>query len=268
MLGQHAISRSELDSYVRYVAGFDALAYPDSSQATCARRHNAPVCTQLRDQSLTRLLQERVVLDYATRHHITLSDRDTASIQTEMVRLESKSSPTRKLFYDGTVSRRFMRSILRRQLLVQKVQEHVAGRESARGPLVRIRRIRMPARSAALRRAALTVLRAVAAGAPVPATATDRTNWIAPFRLPHAMQQALAHARTEMYLGPFEHAGQAILVRLEARTVGPYNALSRAEARSYFFNQWLQSALRKARPRCAGAGGRLTVCPPRIVNAA
>jgi hypothetical protein len=259
---------SELSAYVRYVVGFDALAYPDSAEASCASHASRPACHRLRDQALTRLLQERVVLDYASAHHIRLNRTEQRAIRTEIVRLDGPQAPTRKLFQNGTVSRGFVHSILERQMLVQKVQARVAGQQAAKGPAFKLRRIRLPLPSGLTRARMEAQVSSIRRGGPLPTGAEDRTEWIAQFRVPAEIRKALARARRGAYVGPFQHKGTLLLVQLLGQGKHAFGAPARRKLTSEIFSRWLHDSLLQAHPRCLTPQHRLMPCPPRIMKAA
>ena len=268
VVGRHGITPAELNAYVRYVVGFDALAYPDSAEAQCARSPKGTACRHLRDEALTRLLQEQIVSDYASAHQIRLDASDRQAVEAEIGRLSGPTSPTRKLFRNGTVTRTFMRSVLDRQVLVQKVQDHLTGERALKGPALRLRRIHVDSAPGAGRDASYAGLLSVASGGPLPAGATVRVDWLAEFRVPPAIRRALKGARIGDYAGPFDRDGGLLLVQLLGRGVHSYGGPARQKLTAQLFARWLDNALRHAHPRCLDARHRLAPCPARIVKAA
>lgn len=265
-VGKDRISQTELSAYTRYVAGFDALAYPDSAEAACARKWAGATCARVRTQALVRLIQERLVQQYAQSHHLRLTPDDQTQIELEMAQLGAGSAPTRRLFTDHAVDRRFMRAVLARQILVQKVQANVAGERAVRGFEVHIRKFTVPVPPGANRQTLYQQAVAMATGGPVPAGTQVRDQWVAPFRLPADIRLAVKGTHRGEYIGPFARSGSYILVQVVGSGVHRYAAPARRALQRAMFRIWLQHSATSRPIRCLDARGTLSPCPRSIMK--
>ena len=264
-VGGRAITEAELRAYTRYAATFDSVVYPDSAEATCVRSPARQACATFKAGVLGRLIQERTVLNYAALHHIRLSAADNLAAQTQIRHLTATSAPTSRLFRLG-ISRRFVTQVVRTQLLVQRVEERVAGTRARRGPESRIRKIGIPISGNTSRDNRR--LMQVAATGKVPADAAERTLWMAPFKMKPDVRRALSAARPGEYVGPFSRPGYLLLIQLLERGTHRYSAAAHAIITSKLFSAWLARAVAAAGPRCADTAGRMTPCSRRIMKVA
>lgn len=261
----HIITNADLRSYTRYASTFDSVVYPDSAQADCLTSPGQPACVAFRAGVLARLIQERTVLDYAQTHHIRLSPADKVAADAQMQQLTSKSAPTSRLFRHG-ISRRFVSKIVRRQLLIQRVEERVVGEKARRGLEYRVRKIGIPGSGNSSRDNRR--LTQVAATGKLPADAAARTLWMAPFKMKADVRRALEEAQPGEYVGPFSRPGYLLLIQLVERAQHRYSADAHALITSKLFSAWLARAVKAGNPRCAGPAGRLIPCPPAIMKSA
>jgi hypothetical protein len=214
---------------------------------------------------LARLIQEQTVLDYAATHHIRLSAADREAARAQMGHLTSGSAPTSRLFRLG-ISHRFVARIVRRQLLIQRVEERVVGARARHGLEYRVRRIGIPStgNTAADNRRLVQV----AATGKIPSDAAARTQWMAPFKMKPDVRRALAAAQPGEYVGPFSRPGYLLLIQLLERADHRYSPNAHAEITSKLFATWLARAVARAGPRCADSAGRLSRCPAQIMKSA
>lgn len=265
-LGNDAITRAELDQYAHYVVGFDSLAYPDSAEAKCGVTFAGPACRRVRTQSLVRLLQERLIARYARRHGIHLTSDDQDTIDLELRQLDAGSAPTRRLFIKHTIDRSFMRKVLVRQLLVQKVQAAIADSQDREGFEYHVRRLALPAAPGSNRSAVRRQAIAITNGSKPPAGTVEKDEWVAPFRLHSDMRSALANTRNGGFAGPFDGSRSVFVLQRLGSGRHRYGAPARTRIQSHAFRDWLQSQARQSHLRCQNGEGTLAPCPPRIMN--
>jgi hypothetical protein len=260
------IQRAALDQYVRYAESFDALAYPDSAEARCLRAPTAAACSRLTRQVLGRLIEERIVMSYAANHRIKLTSSDWHTVNAQLSKLSGATSPTAGLFRRGTVKRAFMRSVLAREVLVQKVEAAVAGQRALRGTEVHLRKLLVPSAAGTSRQNLYQQTVSIAGGGPVPQGTTELFEWIAPFRLPANLRGALNGAHKGDYVGPFQHSGGFLLVQYLGRAVHAYGRPARDALTAKYFSAWMRRALPKAHPRCLDPANKLGPCPGGIIK--
>lgn len=259
------ISAGELNEYMRYAAIFDSVVYPDSSEASCVRSVSSPTCANFRVGVLARLIEERTVLAYAARNHISLSASDRLAARAQLRAMMAPSAPTARLFYTG-VSRDFVSQVVQRQLLIQRVEERVVGRAARRGLEYRIRKIGIPSSGNA--GADTRRLLQIATSGTLPADAAERTEWMAPFRMKPAVRRALAVAQPGEYVGPFTRPGYLLLIQLLARRSHRYASAAHQVITSRLFGRWLAGAVAAAHPRCLDHRGFMAPCPSTVMKTA
>jgi hypothetical protein len=259
----HTIPNSTINRYVRYAAQFFASAYPGSIGATrgCMATSQSTACRSLRDQVIARLLQQSAIVDYAHRHHITLSSADRAAVSTEMVTLTDPTSETADLYRGGASQRAFVRQILLTQALVLKVELQVVGVQASQGDAYHIDKYVMPTGPHAQRQA----LNLATDGKPVPADATLHTEWEASFRLHGALKSALSVARPGDFVGPFKQSGGYLVVHLLDHGTHVYGRPARQARMTDLFRGWLRAQLRKDHLACSSATYR-RACALALTN--
>jgi hypothetical protein len=260
VIGGHPISPADVQAYVDYSVRFDAWArhQPAGSRPTCTAGRGGGQCGLLRRQALIRLLQERVVQNYARSHGVTLTAADRSGIDRQ---LAIAAGPGSTLLRRLGVSRTFLRAVLARQMLVQRVEAAVAPDWARQGPSVHVRRYDIPYGTDPVqaREEAVTL---ATDGKPIPAAATVRDEWIADFRLAAPLQETLAVANPGQFAGPYDQGSAFLVMQLLARGTHRYGRPAREELASRYFHTWLVGAFRKARPVCYGPGGKAVACPP------
>lgn len=252
------ISWRDLRTNVNYAARFYAAGAAPSS--VCTTKTSA-LCTALGQQVLGRLIEERVVQMYASRHHITLSPADrrraTQLSKTLLTTQEGSGAPT---------SRKMLISIVQRELLVQRVEEAVTASVPDGGPSYQLRRYIVPA-YASRQQAYRAARRLAKHGKPVPPGTQIRTLWKSAFRLPADLHRALQIARPGQYVGPFPWPGGYEVVQFMQLDIHSYSKATRGWLISRRFTRWLEAQLRAARPVCFRHNGQVDVCPLPTVQA-
>lgn len=261
----HRVTEAELKAYTKYASTFDSIVYPDSTEARCATAPHRAACARFRSGILARLIEEHVVLAYARRHHVWLSAADKQAARMQLRKLMDRSSPAARLFHLG-VTRAFVAQIVRRQLLVQRVEETVVGARAVSGLEFHIERIGIP-RSGSPEQDNRRVVQLATSGK-LPRGAAQRTEWMAPFRMAPGVRHALESARPGDYVGPFARPGYVLVIRLIATGKHRYALPARDQLTSSLFRSWLTRAVTRARPRCMTAAGRLDSCPQSMMNEA
>jgi hypothetical protein len=261
----HRVTEAELQAYTRYASTFDSIVYPESTEARCTTSPHRPACVRFRSSILARLLEEQVILAYARQHHLWLSAADKEAARTQLQKLMEPSSPSARLFHRG-VSREFVSEIVRRQLLVQRVEESVVGSRVDSGPEFHIRRIGIPLSGSAERDNRRVVQ--LATGGRLPAGSAQKTVWMAPFRMAPGVRQALESARPGDYVGPFSRPGYVLVIKLIARGTHRYASPAREQLASTLFRSWVQRTVEAAHPKCMTPAGKLSSCPHSMMNTA
>jgi len=258
------ISWSDYQQYLDYSLRFYASAYHSpgrSSTRSCQPFDNRPPCSTLGRQLLASLIHERVVLSYASRHHIRLSSGDTRRIDSELAAMEGGTG--NHLPIAGMHLRRsFLWNLLARELLVERVERAVvAGRASA-GPSFHVRKYilpRLPDHGAVpVFKEALDL---ATDGRPIPAGTGVRDEWVAAFRLTGREQEALSAAQAGQFAGPFPGPRAYLVMQLLGAGRHTYGLPARRVLEAKYFHAWLQTAVRQADPSCFSGSGKRVVCP-------
>ncbi|MBV9281891.1 MAG: hypothetical protein JOZ41_17570 [Chloroflexi bacterium] len=259
VIGGHPILPADVQAYVDYSVRFDAWAnHQPASRPPCAAGRGGRQCALLRRQALIRLLQERVVQDYARRHGVRLTAADQSGIDRQ---LAIAAGPGSTLLRRLGVSRSFLRAVLARQMLVQRVEAAVAPDWARQGPSVHVRRYVIPYGTDPVQAREEAVTLAID-GKPIPAAASIRDEWIADFRLAAPLQETLAVADPGQFAGPYDQGSAFLVIQLLGRGTHRYGRPAREELASRYFHTWLAEAFRQTRPVCYGADGKTMACPP------
>jgi SurA N-terminal domain len=246
-VGGQDITAKELQSYAHYANAFYAAAYPGSSSRTACEQlqSGGRQCGSLREQVLARLLQERVVLQYADHHHISLSAADHTRVTAEMDALVSPGSYTADL-YASSPTRRFLRRVLETQALILKVEQLVVGSQAQSGFAYHLQKFVFPAGNLGRTRATnLARSHHVVAG-----EASVETVWQAAFRLAPAVSLAASTAKRGDYLGPFPRSSSLLVVRLLGAGVRQYGRTAQVQRLTQLFRSWLVTQLKRQHPAC------------------
>ena len=259
------IRQVDVQRYMDYTARFYAWAKgADAYRAwmRCERQAKDRQCRRLHEQVLARLIEERVVLSYAKQHHIALSPGDRSRITREMRRLTDTNRGTTTLFTRGRVDPTLMRSILQREILVQKVEDAVAPASARGGTSFHVEKFLLPVdqnqpRSAVYRQA----VDLATDGKPIPAAAQVRFEWLAPFRLEPEERSALEQAQPGDHVGPFAHPRGYLVILLLARGTHAYGQPARLILETRYFHAWLARQVHRASPTCFDPSGATISCP-------
>jgi hypothetical protein len=264
VVAHQSISRSELHRMSDYSLRFYAALYPDTGAhraRTCLTGSRAPVCVRLREQVLARLIEEHTVLAWASTHHVTLTQTDRAQANSELARMRADNSPTAGLFTNHHVGVRFMRSVLQRQLLIQKVRAAVTSHAVVAGPAYHIQKYLVHGEGKD-RRAAAEHL--ATQGRPIPPDTSTALQWQAPFRLATGMVQALDEATPGDFVGPFSTKSGFVVYRLLSRGVHQYGRPAREQLQARYFHSWLTEQLQKSPPKCFNSSDNRVPCPATL----
>jgi hypothetical protein len=211
---------------------------------------------------LGRLIEEHAVLDYARSHHIQLSLADKIRAEAEAQSLVSLHGGRSWPFSSSRQNTAFFHQLVSRELLIRKVEDVVLPRSLSYGLMLHVRNYLLPIAGTA---ASPTVYRRAVdlatEGKPVPAGATVRTEWMAPFRLQPAMRQALLDAHPGQYTGPFAHPDTYQVILLLGKAHRRYGKPARDALELSYFHHWLARTVAAERPVCYGNQGRIMACP-------
>jgi hypothetical protein len=254
LVNSRPIPQSEYRQYVLYADRF----YAASGQGHCPGVQ--PGCTLLQQQVLRRLLEQSLVQQYAQQHHITLSPAEQQQVEARLATLAAPGSPTGTLLTRRQVTRRFIRSLLADELLVQAVEQAVVPTQLERGRSYRLRIVTVPISPGGRQAAYQAALDVATNGGAAPTGAGDRTEWVAAFRLGLAVQHTLQQAQVGEYVGPYEHADSYRVFQLRGQKWGRYGRPARQRIETTYFRHWLDAQLSAAHPVCY-AGNRQSSCP-------
>lgn len=262
LVGGKPIAWSDYQKYLDYSLRFYAWARRPAQNWSlrCDDTSRTPACARLRQEVLARLIQERVVLSYASTHHIALSRSDRRRIDIELdVLLGGSSGPA---ITDMRVDRSFLRDLLAREMLVRRVQESVVSGRASSGPSFHVRKFiipRSPSRPDA--QAFKGALDLATDGQPVPAGTQVRDEWVAAFRLGDRELKALTAAQPGQYTGPFTGPRAYVVIQLLGEGSHAYGRPARDMLQARYFQAWLRAAIRRAAPTCFTRTGARAVCP-------
>lgn len=248
------ITENALSNSIAYATAFDAAADPSGDGARC-RSGSRPACRTLRLQAITRLIEERLVLRYAHRHHLTLDAADRAAVRTEMARLTSRDRPGLR----RDVPRKALLHVLRMQRLIEKVERAVAAIPTS-GPEIHIRELIVPEPVHANHQTLYQQALAITGGAAPPKGTVNLTEWLPRFRLARPLRAALAGAHSGQYVGPFERGSSLLLIRILGDGTHIYGAMARHVLISRAFRPWLAHALHQAQIWCARGARPAAAC--------
>jgi hypothetical protein len=264
VIAGHSISESALQQNVDYAMSFYAWAYgTDASRAkSCNQGSRDPNCLRVRGQVLGRLLEEDIVAQYASAHHITLSASDLNVVYEDVLQLVSQGTTVAQLLAERKINRGFISDLLARESLVRKVEQAVTAGRAESGPAVHVARYTFSIGNGTSRGRAYQLALALATdGRLVKGSAALHTQWIALSRLPSAVRDAVAGAHNGQSLGPFGDGQAYVVYRLLERGTHRYGRVARATREAQLFRAWLSRQLRREGPRCFDQGGAAVSCP-------
>lgn len=260
MAGNATISQRSIRQYVDYALRF--YSWVDTTQVgngatSCSARSTSRACVTLRAQVLRRLLEERIVSEYAAQHGIRLSHSDSGRVARELKRLESPGSSTAKLFTTERISPAFMRSVLRNQLLVKHVEAAVVGKSALSGPSFHLQKYVFGTDRPSYR-SAIDLATGGANGVPGQASST---HWVAAYRLSAHVRSLIRVAANGDYVGPTREGSSYVVYKILARGNHRYGLPARQQILAQSFRLWLQKRLAKVQPRCLLGNGQTAQCP-------
>ena len=254
VVNDEPISQSEYEQNVVYAGEFFAAA----GQGGCST--NGTPCAALHRQVLRRLLEQRVIEQYAQVHHITPSTADQRRVEAQIGVFAAPDSPAGKLLAHRQISRAFIRSVLLDQLMVQKVETSVLPPVLDRGQSYRLRIVTIPVRPQGDRAAFAAALDLATNGGAAPEGSSDRTEWLADFRLGGQVRSLLVHAQIGQYIGPIRRSAGYRDFQLLGQRWGRYGRPARERLETSFFRKWLDNRVRAAHPACY-SGSKRIACP-------
>lgn len=250
-----AITWQDVRSNVSYAARFYAPATPTSR---CSTTSVSAFCIALTRQVLERLIEERVIEVYASRHGIALTAADRRrATRMSMVLLARKEVTGTGQSYPPS---RMLESIVRRELLVQHVQAAVTSSVTLSGPSYHLRRYLVP-RVRSGHQTYLEANQLALGNSPPPPGTLIRTEWKADFRISPALRASLRDAHPGQFVGPFERAGGYEVIEVLGQGRHRYGPKARESLVGRRFATWLQAQVLSAHPVCYRPAGSTTPCP-------
>lgn len=250
-----AITWEDVHGNVSYAVRY----YAPSTPGNRCFGHSAPAfCVALTRQVLERLIEERVIEAYAARRHIALTaaERRHATRMTAALLAKRRVAGTSR----NDPQDQMLGAIVRRELLVQRVQASVTSSVPRGGPSYHLRRYLVPIFGSA--HEAYRAANQLALGnSPPPAGTLIRTEWRPDFQIPAALRPSLRDARQGQYVGPFQRAGGYEVVEVLARRWRRYGNRAREVLTTRRFANWLRAEVRASHPVCYGPDGRSVSCP-------
>jgi hypothetical protein len=261
----HPISRADVLGYLDYARKFYAWANGSSlgsDHRPCSLTRPTSACRRLENQVLARLIEERVILDYAAARGLALTPYDQHRVSVELQGLDARSSGTEALFTREGIVPRFMRQILASQLLVQEVEDQVLASAEIGGPSYHVRKFVVPLLPTEQRKAIYReALDLATAGTPVPRRASVKVEWVASFRVPTAIREGLDASTPGQYVGPFATGSGFLVYQLLGKGHHVYGGPARALLEPRYFKSWLQIRVARSHIQCFAASGSGIRCP-------
>lgn len=260
LVGGTPISWSDYQKYLDYSMRFYAWARGANGSLQCDRQRQTSSCTTLQRKVLARLIEERVVLSYASSHRLALSRADRRRIDIELDTLlgGSLNPPIAAM----RVDRSFLRDLLAREMLVRRVEDSVVGSRANAGPSFHVRKFIVPrATGVSDAQSFKSALDLATDGTPVPAGAHVRDEWVATSRLDARERKAVTSAQPGQFTGPFTGPRSYVVIQLLATGQHRYGQPAREALRARYFAEWLRFATRRAAPSCFDRQGANVRCP-------
>jgi hypothetical protein len=254
-----AIPPQQIQEYMDYALQFYSwvdTTTPGNGTTTCSVRSTSPSCVTLRKQVVRRLMEERIVTEFAAQHSIRLSSADRSRVDREMKRLQSPHSGTRRLFGANRVSPHFMRGVLQTQLLVRRVEAAVVGKAALVGPSFRLRKFVFGGDQRGYKSATDLATGGIngAAGPSPP------IHWVAAYRLPAQLRSLAGLARKGDYVGPSPQGGSYVVYQILGHGVHRYGLPAREETEARSFRAWLATRMSQTQPKCLQGGAKSVPC--------
>jgi hypothetical protein len=205
---------------------------------------------------LHRLLEEQVVTNFAARHRIGLSASDSGRIDRELKRLQSPHAGTQRLFSTERISPRFMRTVLRTQLLVKRVESTVVDRAVLAGPSFKLRKYVFGLD----KRSYKSALDLATGGASVGGSREPPVHWVASYRLPARVRSLADVAGNGDFVGPTLEGPAYVVYQVLGRGVHRYGLPARQEIEARSFRTWLSKQMAQIKPTCFQGSTKIVPC--------
>jgi hypothetical protein len=245
-----------------YAARFDSWIARTHPALRCSLTSTDHRCRQLAREVLARLIQEQLVGAYAARHRIGLSEAEREAVSLSAAELKARSDFKATVYDSRLVTPQFVTQILAREMLVRKIEETVTYPAAVRGPSFQVRRywIRIGPRLPD-KRAYSVAIDLATSGRSASTDTRVRQEWVAAFRLPAPVRQALTAASSGDFVGPFKGASVYTVFELLATGNHSYGQPARSRMELQLFHNWLKQQLARATITCYLANGKATACP-------
>ena len=259
MVGASAVSQRQIQQYMNYALRFYSWVDTSASGAggiSCSLPSATTACATLRKQVLHRLLEEQVITNYAMHHNIQLSASDSSRVNRELKRLQSPLAGTQRLFSTERVSPRFMKTVLRTQLLVRRVESKVVDQSLLTGPSYRLRKYVFPLDGAGYKRALDLATGGVSSGVGQP----QPVHWVAAYRLSAHVRALLDLASDGQYVGPTSEGASYVVYQVLGRGEHRYGRPAREQVEANAFRTWLSKRMAETKPMCFQGTTKMVPC--------
>lgn len=265
VVANDTITQASLSAYVRYALSFYAWAY--GSDIGGAGRQCGPAsrdahCSRVRSQALLRLMEERIVLHYASAHNIRLSPAEKATARQHADALLAQDTTASQLLSEHRINRAFIVTLLQHEALVTKVERAVVGPRARRGKALHLRRFLVPfLLNVPKHKVYQGAVDLATEGRPIPEGTSVRTEWVARFRLATRLKRALIGVVAGQFVGPFPTGSGYLVVQLLGRGVHRLGRPARTALETRLFRAWLARQMAASRPHCFDPNGHEQPCP-------
>jgi len=245
------VTQQELSKDVQY-----SQRYYGATQGVpavrCVPEHSDYTCRVLQRQVLNRLVQERVIMQYAARHHLAITARDRRRVNAALPKLSAANRASAAL----------LRTLLFGQVLVEKVEVAVTPARALRGPLYHIRKyVISPLEGIPEHVRYAQAVSLATDGKPIPDGTNILDEWEAPFRLPHDQRDALRYAGHNQFTGPFHVRDRWLVIQLQKTAVRTYGRPAQLVISQHYFSHWLMEQMLHSHVRCFNVNGSSVACP-------
>jgi hypothetical protein len=244
-----------MDYALRFYSWVDEGA-AQQGNAVCSASAENPECATFRAQVLSRLIEERLVTQYAAAHKISLTRSDLAKVEEELARLQAPHSGTDRLFVAERVSPRIIRSVLETQLLVRRVEATLVSPQALRGPMLQVRKFVFGLSKHNYRQA----VDLATSGTSATTLSATRPLWVALFRLSPQIRRLTTYAAHGAYVGPFRQGTTYVVLQVLGRSTRRYGRPARELIMARAFRSWMKTQLLEAHPTCLTAGRASAPC--------
>jgi hypothetical protein len=256
------ITRAQIQQYVDYTLRY--YSWADTSRSTahpaqCFVAHRAnQQCTVLQAEALRRLIEERLILMFANTHGIQIAANERARLSSESRHLLAQRPTAGRSLQQSGVTFRFLRSVLKTQMLVEEVEQHVTSSPISGGQVLHIQTVTLKPVQGESPVSRYHAAEGIVAGDPVPAGATIKTAWFTKSQLLPGIRGAVLSASDGQTIGPYPVGSSFLVIRILGRGDSvpgdPANALTG-------FHIWLQQLIKHRHVTCFDTQGRHLACP-------